>query len=777
MPGINSIDGLNSGFDTTRIVDAIINAERQDAVLLEYEKTEKTNVITAFKAFQAKALALSAAVSQLTNRSTFNAATASVSDDSILTATTSGRVATGSYQMQVMNVARNHQIASQGISDNDAGIMGTGSIEIQIGDGSLYNINIDSNNNSLVGIKQAINDSSVGVTASIINDGSSSNPYRLMLTADKTGLSSKIEVTSNLTGGTNLNYTSALFDSPEIMSFNSVSDSTVSLDSMASYSGNENKIYSFTVLGSGTQTVGTDVITIEWSDGTNSGQVNVTQADAAVELVGDGADGLKLNFSTGQLTAGDTFQVSTFAPLIQEASDAKISFGAGGGTGSPIVVTSGTNTFEDVIAGVTLNVAKVTQPDESVTITTDIDISGIKSKVDNFIKRYNNVMDYISDQNTFDEDSEESGVLFGESLLWTMRHSISSAIGSKIEGMDSEFSNFYSIGIRTNLDGHLAITDNSRFEDALRNNLDEVVDLFTDGGSASNSDIQFVSSTTATKVGEDYEVDITAAATKGEMQGTAISDPDETPLTIDSSNDTIKLNVNGRESEEIRLTARTYSSSDELVNEIQSKIDNDGRIGSYGVQVEWVDEGSTGYLTFTSGSYGSSSTVERITSISDSAYASLGLTNATSTEGNDVAGTINGEEAEGTGQLLKGKEDNETTEGLVLRVMFDSSEVDDSVEGTITITKGIAARLRDKLSSYTKSNVGALDSKIKSYETQIETITERVEEIDERLVMRRESLFQRFYEMEKTLGELNSTKDYLTTQLESLNSNWMFNQK
>ncbi|RKX25648.1 MAG: hypothetical protein DRP47_09455 [Candidatus Zixiibacteriota bacterium] len=777
MPGANSIDGLNSGFNTTEIVDSIITYERRNAVLLEQDQAKKTNIITAYKALQAKILALSAASYQLTKRTTFNAATASVSDESILTATTSGRVATGSYQLQVLDVARNHQLASQGISDDDASVMGTGTIEIQLGDGSLYNFDIDSNNNSLVGIKQTINDAHMGVTASIINDGSSSNPYRLMLTADKTGLSKKIEVISNLTGGLNLNYTSALFDSPEVLSFDSASDTTITLDSMASYSGNENKIYTFSVLGSGAQTIGTDVITIEWSDGTNSGQITVTQADAEVELVGDGADGLKLNFSTGQLSAGDTFQVAAFAPLIQEASDARISFGAGGETGSPIIVTSDSNIFNDVIAGVTLNITKVTQPGETVTVTTDTDISGIKTSVDDFITRYNDVMDFINEQNTYKQDSGESGVLFGDSTLWTMRYSMNTAIGTKIEGMDSEFSHLYALGIRTNLDGHLAITDYSRFEDALRNNLEDVVELFTDGGSSSASGIEFVSSTTETKIGEDYEVDITAAATKGVLQGTTINDPFDNPLTITSANNTIKLKVNGLESGEIKLSSRTYSSADELVREIQGKIDNDERIGSRGVVVEWVDQGSNGYLTFTSDSYGSQSKIERVTSISNSAYGSLGLTDATSTAGTDVAGTINGEEAEGTGQLLKGKEDNETTDGLVLKITLDPSQVGEAVEGTITITKGIAARMRDKVASYSKSGDGALDRRIKGYETQIETITKRIKEIDERLVIRREMLFKRFYEMERTLGELNSTGDFLTSQLANLDSNWKFNQK
>jgi len=75
MPGANSIDGLISGFNTTEIVNSIIEYERLDAVLLEKEQASKTNNISAYKALQAKVLALNAAIRKLTYRATFNSST------------------------------------------------------------------------------------------------------------------------------------------------------------------------------------------------------------------------------------------------------------------------------------------------------------------------------------------------------------------------------------------------------------------------------------------------------------------------------------------------------------------------------------------------------------------------------------------------------------------------------------------------------------------------------------------------------------------------------
>lgn len=56
-------------------------------------------------------------------------------------------------------------------------------------------ITIDSTNNTLGGIRDAINAAGMGVTASIINDGSAT-PYRLVLASNSTGAANSIKITS-----------------------------------------------------------------------------------------------------------------------------------------------------------------------------------------------------------------------------------------------------------------------------------------------------------------------------------------------------------------------------------------------------------------------------------------------------------------------------------------------------------------------------------------------------------------------------------------------------
>jgi len=770
MPSF-SIDGISSGIDTSAYVDAIIEFERRPAVLMEQEQAEKTNIISSLKALQAKILALATEATRLTKSSSFDAASINISDDTIISATSSGRVSTGSYDLKVLSLARNHQMASQGFSDQSLSSFGTGTITLSVGDDSPVVVSVDAGNNSMVGIKNAINNSDAGVTATIINDGSDANAYRLILTADDTGAANTIAVTSALTGGNNLNFDTATFDTPELLNMNSGSDAVISLGSTAAYTGNENKIYTFTVAGTGGQTVGSDNITVNWTDGTNSGTILVTQADTEVELVGDGADGLKLTFSAGELNAGDTFQVSTFAPLLQKASDAKLAIGSTGGSGSPITITSDNNTFRDVIGGLTLTVQKETGEDESVNISTDVDVAGIKSTIQAFIQRYNDVIDYIDKQNTYNTETKESGVLFGDYSIQTMQNSMRRTFTSKVEGIDSQYNQLYAIGIRTGTDGKLAIKDSSRFEEAVRENLDDVIKLFTNSGNGTNNSISFISSTADTVIGE-YEVDISQVATHGRFQGGGIADPALSPITLNNTNNRLKLVVDGLESNELVLTEKTYNSSEELISELQSKIDNDDKIGSRGLTAEWVSTGNTGYVNLVSSTYGAGSKVNIKTSIANTAYTALGLLTGVNFEGLDVEGTINGEEAVGRGRFLTGKEGNANTEGLKLEITLDVSDLADGPEGTISLAKGSAAKLDDLLDSLTRRGDGFLDSRIRSYQNQVNNLKDRITEFDERLAVRRGSLQQQFNKMEEILGTLNVQSEYLTSRLANIEANW-----
>lgn len=95
----------------------------------------------------------------------------------------------GTYQIEVMELAQKSSAMSTGFEDKDESYVGVGYIQYTLPDGETKDIYVDSDNSSLSAIAKLINkDSSLGVTANVINDGSGSDaPWRLILSLNKTG--------------------------------------------------------------------------------------------------------------------------------------------------------------------------------------------------------------------------------------------------------------------------------------------------------------------------------------------------------------------------------------------------------------------------------------------------------------------------------------------------------------------------------------------------------------------------------------------------------------
>ncbi len=768
MP-IQSIDGLASNLDTTGIVDAIMEFERLPVTLMENQQALKTKEISTFNALSAKLLALQTSVTALANRRTLSQASISVSDENLVSATAEGLPASGTYTLNILSLASNHQIASHGFDDPSQSVMGTGTIVLALGDDSPTTITIDDQNNSLLGIKKAINDADIGITATIVNDGSDSKPYRLVLTGEETGLKNKISITSSLSGGFDLDFETSVFDAPEIIDFSDQATSQVSLGSTASFTGSTNKTYLFTVGGNGEQTVGAGNIVIDWTDGVDSGSLVVSQADTEVV----GPDGLKLSFADGILVGGDTFQVNTFAPILQQAADARVSFGSSADGASPLIVRSSTNTIEDLISGISIDLKGVTTPATGpVTITTGLNTANIQEKIETFIDAYNDVKEFIDTQNEFNSESGEGGVLLGDLTLMTIQSRLSRLIIEPIAGLDSSLNALSAIGIRTGLNGKLSLRDSSALTAALKDDFESVLKLFVDSGASSTEKISFISSSEDISGGQQFAVDITRAATRGYYQGAKLNDPSSQNIILTESSNRVKLRIDGVVSDEITLTPGTYTSGEALANELQTRINADDKIGALGVAVEWVDLGGEGYLKLTSASYGSASRVEIISSVPNSAYSEIGLLAGMVHYGDDVAGTINGEKATGKGQVLTGDDGNATTAGLKLRVTLTSSDLGVGDEGTITVTKGIASVLSEALDDITKAGDGVIARKTGGLQGQIDSIKKQITDFDERLALRRESLVKRWIEFETLLSQLQTEETFLASQLENITANF-----
>jgi flagellar hook-associated protein 2 len=195
-----TIDGLATGLDTTAIIEGLLSIQQSQIDRLNVRQQDVISEQSAFKGIEAQLLSLRSAASILNRvgNDVFSAKEFSSSDETILNGAASKSAAPGIYRVRVNSLATNHQVASQGFADPDSKIT-EGTIDLRVGVGAVQTIEIDSNNNTLQGLADAINNASDDVTATIINDGTSgASPFRLLLAAKDTGSEKEISIANNL---------------------------------------------------------------------------------------------------------------------------------------------------------------------------------------------------------------------------------------------------------------------------------------------------------------------------------------------------------------------------------------------------------------------------------------------------------------------------------------------------------------------------------------------------------------------------------------------------
>lgn len=208
MASVSSL-GVGSGLLTTELLTDIIAAEREAIDLrLDRKQAEIETKITAYGELRSALDKLHSAAAGLSNANTIKGTTAVSSNESALTATTNSTAEPGSYQIAIDQVANAHTLASKSYgSVNDT--IGTGTLTFSFGttsyDGSggydsfeqnsniiPTTLTITSENNTLSGIRDAINKDVEGVSASLVFDGGG---YRLLLTSEETGEETSMEIT------------------------------------------------------------------------------------------------------------------------------------------------------------------------------------------------------------------------------------------------------------------------------------------------------------------------------------------------------------------------------------------------------------------------------------------------------------------------------------------------------------------------------------------------------------------------------------------------------
>ena len=144
--------------------------------------------------------------------------------------------------------------------------------------------------------------------------------------------------------------------------------------------------------------------------------------------------------------------------------------------------------------------------------------------------------------------------------------------------------------------------------------------------------------------------------------------------------------------------------------------------------------------------------------------AELGFSVADGTAGLDVAGTIGGEAATGTGNILIADSDT-TADGLSITVNGSTT----GSRGDVVFTRGIASQL-DRLLEQVLEEEGALESRLDSFQDRLEEIDERRASLELRWEALEERYREQFNSLDILLANLNTTSAFLVNQLDNLNN-------
>jgi flagellar hook-associated protein 2 len=184
--------GVGSGIDIESLVTKLIAAEGQPATtrINKKEATWQAD-LSAYGSLKSALSSFQTAVKSLNDPADFLGRTSTSSNTEVFSATANETAVPGKYDIEVIQLAESAKSRSGNFTSADE-VVGTGSLAISLG-ATTFNITVDSENNTLAGLRDAINAASdnPGVTASIINvDGGS----RLVLTSDKLGSANTIGI-------------------------------------------------------------------------------------------------------------------------------------------------------------------------------------------------------------------------------------------------------------------------------------------------------------------------------------------------------------------------------------------------------------------------------------------------------------------------------------------------------------------------------------------------------------------------------------------------------
>lgn len=202
-----SFSGVGSGIDFSVIRDAILDQRTRPVTQMQAKVSDYNSRIESLKQLNTALATLTTASEALINRDLGSGRSASAADASIITASASSTANIGSFDVVVTRLASNLAQASRSFAATNTPVLAggatTGTFELRKGGASSgTSITIDTQNNTLEGLRDAINAANAGVTASIVDVTGDGSGNQLVLSSKDTGATGRVELVETSATGT-----------------------------------------------------------------------------------------------------------------------------------------------------------------------------------------------------------------------------------------------------------------------------------------------------------------------------------------------------------------------------------------------------------------------------------------------------------------------------------------------------------------------------------------------------------------------------------------------
>jgi len=407
-----------------------------------------------------------------------------------------------------------------------------------------------------------------------------------------------------------------------------------------------------------------------------------------------------------------------------------------------------------VVDGLTFNLTDT----GTSTVKVEQDTAAVAERVQAFVDKFNELQGTIRELSSFDSETGQGSILTGDSTVRNIQNQLKRVLTDIIPGLENaSVRSLADVGIGTDFRTGELQFDSQKFQQQLRENPDDVTALFAEQGRTSDSQVEFVRSGSNTRPG-DYSINVTQMATRGSLNYSVPNTAGAIQVQADNS---FTFRVDGETTATVSIAAGDYSGAD-FAAAIQEALRNNSALSAAGRSVQVGYDATEEGLTFTSNRFGSDSNVS-LTSLNNV----TGLNTDTGTAGQDVQGTINGQTAQGDGQVLF-LANSAGGDAAGLQVRITGGDVGN--RGSVKFIEGVSERAVDAITSILGAD-GALSSRTDALNRDLERIQEDRIKLDLRIESYQERLVKQFSAADSLISQLNSTRDYVSQQLAALAPN------